>query len=81
MIVKPETTPVDDLRRSKVEQARRMDPVERLLSGPELFDYACRITMAGIRRGHPAADDHQVLDILCRRLDQRDMRERREIES
>ncbi len=60
---------VDAVEREKLEQARTMPPAEKLIAGARLFDYACRVTLAGIRSQHPDADDAQALDILRRRLD------------
>lgn len=59
---------VDALYRDKVESARRMKPEDKLIAGARLFDFACSVTMAGIRAQHPDADDQQVLEILRQRL-------------
>ena len=56
------------LDREDIEQARRMTPEQRMLAGAELFDYACRITMSGIRAQNPGADDATVLRILRERI-------------
>ena len=65
-----EPTPalIDSLRQDKIEQARSMTPEQRLSAGGELFDYACRISMAGIRSQHPDADERQVLHLLRERV-------------
>ncbi len=59
---------VDELYREEVLRARAMSPEEKLLDGPRLFDYACRITMDGIRAQHPDADDERIQEILRQRL-------------
>lgn len=60
---------IDALWRDKIEQAQRMTEKQRLEAGGELFDYACRITSAGIRCDHPDWTNRQVLDELRRRLE------------
>ncbi|MGJ8725737.1 MAG: hypothetical protein ACSHYB_14345 [Roseibacillus sp.] len=37
----------------KVEQARRMSDRERFFSGVELFDDACRVSLAGLKAQNP----------------------------
>ena len=59
---------LDALYRDKVAAARAMSPSDKLLAGARLFDFACRITMSGIRDQHPEADDRQVLEILRQRV-------------
>ena len=54
-----------------------MDASEKLLAGAELFDYACSITIAGIRGQHPRATNEQVLDMLRQRLQLRERAEGR----
>jgi hypothetical protein len=56
------------LDREDLDQARRMTPEERLRAGAELFDYACRITISGIRADNPGADESAVLRILRERI-------------
>ncbi|MFQ5490803.1 MAG: hypothetical protein ACE5GE_08795 [Phycisphaerae bacterium] len=65
-----EPTPelIDQLYREEVLAARQMSPDEKLLAGPELFDFACDVTLDGIRAQHPDADDQQVREILRQRL-------------
>jgi hypothetical protein len=57
-----------ELLREDVERARRMDPAEKFWAGPRLFDMACEVTMAGIRRDHPNASEEEVRRILRERL-------------
>lgn len=59
---------IDDIFRERVLRARRTPPEEKFLDGPRLFDYACGITLAGIRRENPDADERQVREILKQRL-------------
>jgi hypothetical protein len=58
----------DELYRERVRAARQMSPEEKLLAGEELFDYACAITLAGIRNQFPEATEEQRLKILEERL-------------
>jgi hypothetical protein len=59
---------LDEMFWERVQRARRTPPAERFLDGPRLFDYACRITMAGIRHENPGADEQRVREILEQRL-------------
>jgi hypothetical protein len=59
---------LESLYRERVLRARRMSPQDKLLAGARLFDYACRVTAAGIRSQHPDADDAKVLELLRQRL-------------
>ena len=43
------------------------DP-EKLIAGAELFDYACGITLSGLRSQHPDASEERVQEILRERL-------------
>ena len=60
---------IDRLDREEVEDARRMSFAQKFLGGAELFDYACAISIAGIRRQHPDFDDDQVMRELRRRIE------------
>ena len=72
---------IDQLFREKVLRARRMLPEEKLLAGARLFEFACRVTEAGIRDQFPDADQVRVREILSqrlalrRRLDERELRQ------
>lgn len=59
---------IDELYREEVERARQMSPEDKLLAGPRLFDWACRITADGIRAQFPDADEQHVQKILCQRV-------------
>ena len=65
-----EPTPelIDALYREEVAAARRLTPSEKFLAGLRLFDYACRVTLAGIRRQHPDASEDRLHEILRERL-------------
>jgi Rv0078B-related antitoxin len=58
----------NDIFWDKVRRARETPPVEKLLLGPRLFDFACGITRSGIRHQHPDADEAEVERILADRL-------------
>ncbi len=59
---------IDEMYRDRVLRARATPPEEKLMDGARLFDWACSITSAGIRRQFPDADDARVLEILKDRL-------------
>jgi len=59
---------IDQMYRERVLWARAEPPEQKLLDGPRLFDYACRISMDGIRMQHPEADEEKVQRILRDRL-------------
>jgi hypothetical protein len=65
-----EPTPelIDELYREEILRARAMPPEEKLFAGARLFDYACAITLAGIRHQHPGIDDEGALELLRQRL-------------
>ncbi len=59
----------------KLAQARRMTPEERFFAGAELFEEACKITLAGIRAQYPDHSDEfhrtelkRLLNLSSRRL-------------
>ena len=60
---------IDAIHREKVEDARRMKPEDKFLAGARLFDYACAITIAGIRHQFPHADEREIIRILRERLE------------
>lgn len=59
---------IDELDREDIEQARRMTGNQKLRAGGDLFDDACRWTLAGIRRDHPGITDEAARVELRRRL-------------
>lgn len=56
------------LDREDIEQARRMTPSQKLRAGGDLFDEACRWTLAGIREGNPGITPEAAMAELRRRL-------------
>jgi hypothetical protein len=67
---------IDALYREDVLEARRMLPEERLLLGEELFEYACSITLSGIRDQNPGFSEEGCQQELQRRLDLAERMER-----
>lgn len=61
--------PETRLDTDEVRWAAQTPRAEKLIAGARLFDYACTIMIAGIRRQHPSATDEQVLQIVRERLD------------
>jgi hypothetical protein len=57
------------LDREDIEQARRMTPAQKFRAGGDLFDQACRWTLAGIRHQYPGISDADALEELRRRLE------------
>ena len=58
----------DALYWEKLERARKLSPEERMQAGPELFDYACSITMNALREQVPDATEAQLLDKVRERI-------------
>ena len=52
---------VDALYLEEVARARSMEPAERLLEGPRLFERECRLMADGIRHRHPDLSPDEVL--------------------
>jgi hypothetical protein len=67
----------EDLYWEQVAEARQMSAEEKLLAGEELFDYACSITLAGIRDQFPGLGEEEYRRILEERLDLREQMEKR----
>jgi hypothetical protein len=59
---------IDELYREEVLEARAMSPADKVRAGQQLFEAACRITLAGIRHQNPGATEEQCLEILRQRL-------------
>lgn len=64
----PSPEEIDELYRRRVLAARAVPPEEKLLAGPRLFEFSCRIMADGIRGEYPEADEDAVQKILRRRL-------------
>ena len=59
---------IDLLDAADLEQARKMTPWQKFRAGGDLFDDACRWTLAGIRNQHPEFSPEQAMDELRRRI-------------
>jgi hypothetical protein len=59
---------IDELYREELRDARAMPPEQKLLLGEELFNYACSITLLGIKNQFPDADEAEQRRILDQRL-------------
>ena len=59
---------IDELYREELTEARAMSPEEKVRAGQQLFESACRVTLAGIRNQNPAASEDQCREILRQRL-------------
>lgn len=68
----------DEIYRERVLRARRTPPEEKFLAGEELFEYACAITLAGIRNQNPGFTEEDCRRELNRRLEWREKMEREE---
>jgi hypothetical protein len=60
---------IDELYREEILEARAMSPEDKILAGQQLFEAACRVTLAGIRHENPGASEEQCLEILRQRLE------------
>ena len=67
----------EELYRERVVEARAMPPEDKLLAGEELFEYACSITLAGIRNQFPSLSEEECLKLLEQRLELRERMEKR----
>ena len=59
---------LDDIYREKVVRARSTPPEEKFLAGPRLFEFACWMTLEGIRNQNPGASEEEAHRILADRL-------------
>ncbi len=60
---------IDELYREELIEARSMPPEQKFLAGQQLFEAACRITLAGIRNQFPAASEGECRELLRQRLE------------
>jgi hypothetical protein len=67
----------DEIYRERVIRARNLPPEDKFLAGEELFEYACWITLAGIRQQNPDFSDEDCRCELNRRLELRKRMEKR----
>ena len=66
--MEPSDELIAQLHREDLEQARRMTPEQKFRAGGDLFDAACRWTLAGIRHQNPGISEQQAFEELRRRL-------------
>jgi hypothetical protein len=59
---------IRQLHADDIDQACRMTGSQKLRAGGDLFDEACRWTLAGIRAQHPGISDADALEELRRRV-------------
>lgn len=48
----------------KIQQANGMAAKELFFAGAELFDYSCRITLAGLRNDYPDLSESEIEEKL-----------------
>ena len=63
------TTDLDPLYQDDVRRARSLSPSDKLLEGPRLFDFSCRIILDGLRHRHPDLSVAELQDRLRATLD------------
>ena len=66
--MQPTNELIDALFWERVELARRMPPVQKMLPGLELFDLTTKIMADGIRDQFPDTNEERVKEILHERL-------------
>ncbi len=66
--MRPTRELIDELRRGRIEAAKRMTPEQRLLAGGDLFDAMVERMISGIRARRPNAADDEVRAVLCAQL-------------
>jgi len=59
---------IEELYREELREARAMPPEQKVLAGQQLFEAACRITLAGIRNQNLGLSEEHCLEILRQRL-------------
>jgi len=59
---------IQQLDADDIERARRMTGSEKMRMGGDLFDEACRWTLAGIRNENPGISEADALEELRRRI-------------
>jgi hypothetical protein len=68
VLMEPIRELAESIYRERVLRARQESPEAKLLDGPRLFDFYCRIVMDGIRNQFPDADERRVQEILAERI-------------
>lgn len=59
---------ISALAAEDIEQARQMTPWQKFRAGGDLFDDACRWTLAGIRHQNPGFTHEQAMEELRHRI-------------
>jgi hypothetical protein len=67
--MEPSNELIHQLQREEIEDARRMTISQKLEASGDLFDYACSITLAGIKSQHPGISTEHAMAKLRARLD------------
>jgi hypothetical protein len=60
---------IEQLHREDIVDAKRMTIAQKLEAGGDLFDYACSITLSGIKAQYPGISQHEALEKLRHRLE------------
>ena len=60
---------IDELYREELREARAMRPEDKVRAGQQLFEAACRVTLAGIRNQNSNATEEECWKILRKRLE------------
>lgn len=60
---------IDELYREEVLEARRLPLEEKLILGERLFNWACSITLSGIRNQNPEASEEECQRMLRERIE------------
>jgi hypothetical protein len=66
--MEPKYMSAEDLYREEVLEAREVPPHRRIALGLELYEFARKITIAGIRNQFPDADEAAILQKLRERI-------------
>jgi hypothetical protein len=60
---------MDELYREEVLEARNLPMEEKLILGERLFNWACSITLSGIRNQNPEASEDECQRMLRERIE------------
>ena len=60
---------IDELHREEILEARAMSAEDKIRAGQQLFEAACRVTLAGIRNQNPGISGERCLEMLRERLE------------
>lgn len=60
---------IDELYREEVLEARKLPLEEKLILGERLFNWACSITLSGIRNQNPEASEEECQRMLRERIE------------